>query len=128
MHDLATIHDSFGEHDQAIQLHLDAIAIREKTLGPNHPQLGTSYEILGITYKLKNEYKKSEQSFKRGLQIHELVHGELYTSVVSCLEWLVMIYNDMNLPFEADKCEQRRLKIQTELDKLGIVVGERIVD
>jgi len=128
MHDLATIHDTFGEHDRAVQLHLEAITIREKTLGPMHPQLGTSYEILGITYKLQGELRKAEAAFKRGMLVHETVHGEIYTSVSSCLEWLVMVYNDLNLPFEADKCETRRLKIQFELDKLGIVVGERIVD
>ncbi len=30
MHDLATIHDSCGQHDQAVVLHTGAIAIREK--------------------------------------------------------------------------------------------------
>jgi tetratricopeptide (TPR) repeat protein len=35
LHDLATIHDSFGEHDEAVKLHLQAIAIREKV----HPSI-----------------------------------------------------------------------------------------
>jgi len=128
LHDLATVHDSFGEHDQAVQLHLEAIAIREKSLGQNHPQLATSYEILGITYKLQDEYHKAELAFLKALHINELVHGEMYTGVASSLQWLVMVYTDLGRPFEADKYEQRRIKVQTELDKLGIKVGERIVD
>lgn len=67
-------------------------------------------------------------------------------AVVSCCEWLVMIYNDMKLPFEADMYEEKRRKVQSgiifgggsefllltilklELDVLGITVSERIVD
>jgi len=128
MHDLATIYDSFGQHQEAVSLHMEAITIREKSLGQNHPQLSTSYEVLGITYKLMREFRKAELAFRKALQINEIVHGEIYTGVASNLEWLVLIYNDLNLPFEADKCEERRRKVQGELTKLGITVGERIVD
>jgi len=128
MHDLATIHDSFGEHEQAVQLHQEAISIREKSLGPNHPQLSTSYEVLGITFKLMKQPKRAELSFRKSIQINELVHGEFYTGIASSLEWLVLVYNELNMPFEADKVEERRRKVQLELDKMGVTVGERIVD
>jgi hypothetical protein len=33
LHDLATVNDCYGRHEQAIQMHLEAIEIRRKTLG-----------------------------------------------------------------------------------------------
>jgi tetratricopeptide (TPR) repeat protein len=82
LHDLATISDCFGEHSDAVALHLEAIAIREKvkefaatlisqTLGEGHPQLAVSYEVLGITYKLMGEYRKAATAMQTALRINE---------------------------------------------------------
>ena len=128
MHDIATVRDTYGSHEEAVQLHLEAIKIREKILGNSHPFLGISHEILGITYKLMNEHHKALQSFLKALKIHENVHGEFYTGVATCCEWLVMVYNDIGKPFLADQYEEKRRKVMDELDKLGVTTGERIVD
>jgi len=128
LHDLATVCDSFGQHQQAVELHFEAIRIREKTLGSGHPQLGTSYEVLGITYKLQGENQKAVDAMLQALQIHINFHGEFHPSVAACYEWVVLIYNHMNKPFKADEYEQKRIVVQQYLDSIGIQVGERIVD
>jgi tetratricopeptide (TPR) repeat protein len=52
LHDLALIHDQFGEHQHAVALHLEAIGIRKRVLGDRHPQLAVSWENLGSTYQV----------------------------------------------------------------------------
>ena len=62
LHGLATVQDSFGNHEAAVNYHLRAIAIREKTLGKDHIQLSTSYLNLGTSYSLMEKYDQAISS------------------------------------------------------------------
>jgi len=52
LHDLAAVENSKGQFDKSIALHQEAIRIREKTLGAEHPQLAVSYETYAAALKV----------------------------------------------------------------------------
>jgi hypothetical protein len=47
LHDLATVYDSYNDHQEAIKLHLEGIKITEKALGSGHVQLAVAvYKVI----------------------------------------------------------------------------------
>jgi tetratricopeptide (TPR) repeat protein len=56
---------------EAEALHLRAIAIREKSLGPDRPDVAQSLNNLGKLYCLQQRYAEAEPLFERALSIRE---------------------------------------------------------
>lgn len=49
-------------------------------------------------------------------------------NVLSCYEWLALIYRDLGSPFEAEKYRHKAEYLRFDLEKLGLSSVERIVD
>src|SRR5262245_41160058 len=52
-------------YQQAITLAQRALAIREKALGPEHPDTAVSLNILGELYRVTGAYAKAEPLYQR---------------------------------------------------------------
>jgi tetratricopeptide (TPR) repeat protein len=52
-------------------LYKRALAIRQKSLGPDHPSVATSLQNLGRFYQLQGRYADAELLYKRSLAIRE---------------------------------------------------------
>lgn len=89
-----------------------------------HPHVATTLECLGSIYKMRREPAKAERVLQRALDINLRIHGEYHPSTLTCLEWLALVWKDMNRLDEAAKCTQRAKAIS---DVIG-QVGERIAD
>jgi Tfp pilus assembly protein PilF len=44
-----------------------SLAIREKALGPNHPDVATSLNNMGLLYERQGQYAEAEPLYKRAL-------------------------------------------------------------
>jgi tetratricopeptide (TPR) repeat protein len=55
---LGNLYDSKGDYAKAERLHQRALAIREKALGPDHPDVANTLNNLAIVYKNKGDYGK----------------------------------------------------------------------
>ncbi len=56
LNNLALLYGSKGKYAEAEPLHKRALAIREKTLGPEHPDLGGSLNNLAELYRATGRY------------------------------------------------------------------------
>jgi tetratricopeptide (TPR) repeat protein len=56
-----------GQYAEAIPLAQRALSIREKALGPDHPDLASSLENLAALYSTQQRYADAEPLYKRSL-------------------------------------------------------------
>ncbi|HAA26654.1 MAG TPA: kinesin, partial [Cyanobacteria bacterium UBA8553] len=64
-----------GQYAAAIPLAEQALTIREKVLGPEHPDVATILNNLGGLYREQGNFSKAEPLLQRSLAISEKVLG-----------------------------------------------------
>ncbi|MCH7807903.1 MAG: tetratricopeptide repeat protein, partial [Planctomycetes bacterium] len=69
LNNLAGLHDTQGEYAQAEPLYKRALAIREKALGPHHPDVGGSLGNLAALYRATKRDDEAEALEKRAARI-----------------------------------------------------------
>ena len=79
-----------------------AIAIREKVLGPNHPELGLSLNNLAEVYRLLARYSEAEPLYKRAIDIAEKALGPQHPTLALMLGNLALIHFQLGRNAEAE--------------------------
>ena len=64
-----------GDYAKAEPLFKEALEIRQKVLGPEHPDTATSLNNLAALYQAMGDYAKAEPLFKEALEIRQKVLG-----------------------------------------------------
>ena len=77
-----------GRYREAIPLAEQALAIREKALGPEHPDLAASLHNLAEIYRTLGDYAKAEPLYRRSLAIREKALGPEHPDVATSLNSL----------------------------------------
>jgi len=95
----------------------DALAIREKTLGENHPAVAATLNNLAVLYGKRGKYKDAEPLCKRALEIREKVLGSDHPDVAKQLNNLALLCQNQGKYEEVEKYYQRALTIYES--KLG---------
>ena len=67
------------------------MAIREKALGPEHPDVGNSLNNLATLYYTLGRYAEADPLFKRALAISEKAHGPDHLDVSQSLNNLAVL-------------------------------------
>jgi len=75
LNNLALIYKTQSQFAQAALFYERALAIQEKTLGPDHPDVATSLNNLARLYDNQGQYAQAEPLFKRALAIREKDFG-----------------------------------------------------
>jgi len=81
-----------GRYAEAIPYAERALALREKVLGPEHPDTATSLNNLALLYDNMGSYDKAEPLFRRSLAIHEKVLGPEHPDTATSLNNLAILY------------------------------------
>jgi kinesin light chain len=68
-----TIFSDQNKYKEAANLLNEALHIREKTLGENHPAVAATLNNLAVLYGKRGKYKEAEPLCKRALEIREKV-------------------------------------------------------
>jgi tetratricopeptide (TPR) repeat protein len=122
-----------GEYEQARRSHARALAIREKALGPEHPDVATSINNLGIVAQLQGEHASARELFARALAIREQALGPEHPDVATSINNLGIMAHSQGEHERARELLERALAILEEalgpehpnvadsLDSLGIV-------
>ena len=94
------------------ELHLTrALAIKEKTLGPDHPELATAVQNLGMIAREKKDYAAAEGYYLRSLAMREKSVGLDHLTVAGTLNNLANVYGAQGDYVKSLAMHQRALGI-----------------
>ena len=72
LNNLATLYATQGQYAQTEPLYKRSPAIREKVLGPDHPDVATSLENMAVLYRESGREKEAEPLEKRAASIRAI--------------------------------------------------------
>src|SRR4030067_1141488 len=81
-----------GQYDRAVPLAKKALAVAEKTHGPDHPKVATSLNNLAELYRAQGQYTAAEPLSKRSLAIVEEALSPNHPDVATSLNNLAALY------------------------------------
>jgi CHAT domain-containing protein/Tfp pilus assembly protein PilF len=108
---LASAEEQALYYDKAEPLYQRALAIKEKVLGPEHPDVASSLYSLASLYVERGDYTKAEQFFQRALAIREKVLGPEHPDVAFTLKGLAVLRVRKGDYTNAEPLYQRALAI-----------------
>ena len=89
------------------------MAIREKTLGPDHPDVAQSLNNLALLYDTQGQYTQAEPLYKRALAIVERALGPDHPHVATSLENIAALYRKTDREKAAEALEKRAAIIRS---------------
>jgi len=108
---LAELYRSLGDYAKAEPLCQRSLAIKEKTLGPEHLDVALTLNNLAGLYQTLGDYAKAEATYKRSLAIREKVLGPEHLYVAPTLNNLAGLYYDLGDYAKAEAMYKRSLDI-----------------
>ena len=103
--------ESSEELEDAVALYARALAIREKTLGRDHPGVATRLNNLAAMFVILRRYAEAEPMFQRALAIYEKALGPEHPGVAGCLNNMARLRRAQGRPADAEPLLKRALKI-----------------
>jgi tetratricopeptide (TPR) repeat protein/CHAT domain-containing protein len=100
-----------GRYAKAELLYRRALAIREKALGPSHPDVAKSLNSLAGVYVMLGRSSEAEPLYERALAIREKVLGPEHPDVAKNLNNLAVLYQGQGRYAEAEPLHKRVLAI-----------------
>jgi tetratricopeptide (TPR) repeat protein len=88
-----------------------ALAIREKALGPEHPDLANSFNNLAVLYDNQGQNTKAEPLFERAPAIREKALGPEHPDLANSLNHLALLYENQGQYAKAEPLYQRAVVI-----------------
>ena len=104
-----------GRYAEAGLLAERSLAIREKTLGPGHPDVATSLNNLAALYQAQGRHPEAEPLYKRSLAIWEKALGPDHPDIVTSLGNLAGLYEKLGKAKEAAEFKARAKAMQARL-------------
>ena len=132
---LGNLYQQMGVYVDAELHYLDALNIREKVLGIDHPDYATSLNYLGGLYLNMGDYARAERNFLEALSIWERTFGKDHPDYAASLGNLGVFYHEMGDYAQAEHYFLEALRIYelapdkdetdyvTLLNNLGSVYG-----
>ena len=133
----ATILWRMGRYPEAEPLFRNALAIGEKTLGPNHPNVAIQLNNLANLLQDQGKYDEAEPLYRRALAIHEKVLGPNHPNVATQLNNLASLFYAQGKYDEAEPLYRRALAIDekalgpnhpgvaTDLNNLALLLSKQ---
>ena len=115
-----------GKHQEAQPLYERVIAIREKVLGPDHPDTATSLSNLAVLYKKQGAYTQAQPLYQRALTIWQRALGPIHPWTAIGLNNLAKLYRAQGAYAQALPLYQRALAIRERV--LGLDHPDTVKD
>jgi CHAT domain-containing protein/Tfp pilus assembly protein PilF len=100
-----------GKYSEAERLVQRSLAIREKSLGKDHPDVALSLNNLAALYEAQGKYSEAAPLYQRSLAIVEKALGKDHSDVATSLNNLALLYKKQGKYSEAEPLYQRSLAI-----------------
>jgi CHAT domain-containing protein/Tfp pilus assembly protein PilF len=101
-----------GRYDEALPLVERVLGIRERALGPEHPDVAQTLNNLAVLYDERGDYAKAELFYQRALTIREKALGPEHPDVGTNLAKLAALYFRMGDDAKPEPLFQRALTIR----------------
>jgi tetratricopeptide (TPR) repeat protein len=102
----------WSNFERAEALYRESLAIRERALGPSHPDVASSLMGLGAVFYLRGEYAKAEAEFRRALAIRRERFGDDHPEVGLTLSHLASTLGRVGRDREAEPMMVEAVRIQ----------------
>jgi len=112
LNNLASLYYDSGRDEEAIPIYQEVVRIRERTLGPQHPQVAVSLNNLASAYVALGRYADAEALYLRSLGIRQEALGAEHPRVANAYNNLASLYHRQGRFQEAEILYQRALKIR----------------
>jgi CHAT domain-containing protein len=100
-----------GKYDEAVALARRAVEIRERILGPDHPDVAAALNVLAVNFWIKGEYAQAEPIYQRILSVFERTLGPENPRIAITLNNLAAFYWEKGDYVKAEPLAQRALAI-----------------
>jgi tetratricopeptide (TPR) repeat protein len=107
-------HDQ-ANYAEAESLHRRALAIRERTLGTEHPDVAQSLNGLAILNRSQGKYSDAELLYNRALEIRKKALGVEHTKVAESQHGLAFVYWNQGRYTEAESLYKRALETREKV-------------
>ncbi|MFL5590081.1 MAG: tetratricopeptide repeat-containing protein, partial [Ktedonobacteraceae bacterium] len=98
---------SQGKYPQAEPLYQQALAIREKALGPEHPDVASTLSSLATNYSSQGKYPQAEPLYQQARAIQEKALGPEHPDVASTLSNMATNYSNQGKFLQAEQLYRR---------------------
>jgi tetratricopeptide (TPR) repeat protein len=102
---------TLARYAEAEPLYRRALAIRQRSLGPDDPETAGILNSLAVLYASQEKYKEAEPLLQRALAIYEKVLGPDHPHTATSLNSLAELYTGMGRRGEAEALNHRALAI-----------------
>ena len=109
---LGTLFDRKGDYDKALDYYRQAMLIREKTLGSDHPEVAKSLNNIGLVYWNRGEYNQTLAYHQQALAIKEKALGPEHPGVALSLNNLGGVFQKQGKYKKALEYYQKALAIK----------------
>ena len=99
----------------AESLYQRALAIREKQLGPEHPDVAQSLNSLALLYHFQDKYKEAEPLYQRALAIRKKRLGLKHPDVATSYDGLAGLYQEQGEYKNAELLYKKALAIREKV-------------
>src|SRR3984893_14599216 len=104
-----------GRYAEADPLYKRSLAIREKALGPDHPDVAASLNNLALLYDQQGRHVDAEPLYKKALAIWEKALGPDHPDVATALNNLALLYDAQGRYADAEPLYRRSLAIREKI-------------
>ncbi len=122
LHELALLHKDLGQYAAAEPLYLRAVAVKEQSLGKEHPDVAEVLNGLAALYWREGKDASVEPLYLRALAVKEQHFGKEHPSVAQTLNDLGLFYSNKGRTTEAEYLYTRALAIREKC------LGENHID
>lgn len=100
---MGLVYCDMGNYDKAKEFLLKATAIREKELGPNHPDTACSYNNLAEVYRKHKDFRKALDYYIRASDVYLKIQVSPF-AIATLLNNIGLVYYELNDCDKALRC------------------------
>ncbi len=112
LHKVGRYYYNQAQYAEAEPLHRRALALREKSLGSQHPDVAWSLNYLGVLLRRRGKLDEAEVLLRRAVEIQEKAHGAEHPEIAWSLNNLGMALHDQRKFAEAEPLYRRALMLR----------------
>ncbi len=115
MSNLAELYRYQGRYSEAEPLYLQALELRKRLLGEEHPDVATSLHNLALLYKYQGRYSEAEPLYLQALELRKGLLGGEHPDMATSLNDLAMLYESQGRYSEAESLVLQALELYRRL-------------